>query len=96
MAGTQIDLAAARLLARDVDGARDSIDTVLQLTPADRNAALVGRMSAVGQMLSSSGSSKLGAGHSLLEEVKAWLDDTASEPLPTGLGRGGSRVRDPG
>src|SRR6266508_906185 len=76
--GLRIDVSAARVLRRDLDGARDALRPVLELEPARRNAALAGRMTAVKARLSSPEWTRTPSAIDLVEEIHTWASATAA------------------
>lgn len=81
--GIRIDIASARLLGRNLDGASDSLRPVLDLNPTMRNAALVGRLTSVRVMLRTPSWTRVSAARDLAEVIDQWMSDTAAVPLPT-------------
>jgi hypothetical protein len=80
--GIRIDIASARLLSRDLDGASDSLRPVLGLDPAMRNTALIGRLKSVRVMLGTPTWARVSAARDLAEVIDQWTSDTAAVPLP--------------
>jgi tetratricopeptide (TPR) repeat protein len=81
--GIRIDIASARLIGRDLDGASDSLRPVLGLDAAQRNTALVGRLKSVRVTLGSPRLARVTAARDLAEVIDQWTSDTAAVPLPT-------------
>jgi hypothetical protein len=80
--GLRIDVATARLLRIDVDGARHALGPVLTLEPAKRNSALVGRMSVMRAELSASRWTRDSVADDLLSTIDDWLRHSAAGHLP--------------
>ena len=80
MNGTRIDVAAARLLRRDLYGAQDALGPVLELEPSKRNAALTGRIVGVRRRLSAPDWDNTGEARELVEQIDHWTADTAAAP----------------
>jgi len=78
--GTRIDVAAARLLRRDLYGAQDALGPVLELEPSKRNAALTGRIVGVRRRLSAPDWDNTGEARELVEQIDHWTADTAAAP----------------
>jgi hypothetical protein len=82
--GLRIDVSTARVLRRDLDGAQEVLKPVLELEPAKRNAALVGRMSAVRAELSSPSWQRASAAVDLVGDLDQWSSHTAAAHPPVG------------
>jgi hypothetical protein len=80
--GLRIDVATARLLRIDVDGARHALGPVLTLEPAKRNSALIGRMSVMRAELSASRWTRDSVADDLLSTIDDWLRHSAAGHLP--------------
>ncbi|KAB8172350.1 hypothetical protein [Microbispora catharanthi] len=78
-ASASVDLAAARLLADDTDGAADALAPVLALHPDKRVEGLVKRMGQVRASLASVASHEAG---SLAERIEVFSAETATLALP--------------
>ncbi|MCT9931861.1 hypothetical protein N5079_16750 [Planotetraspora sp. A-T 1434] len=74
-----VDLAAARLLADDIDGAADALAPVFALKPDGRVEGLVKRMGQVRASLASVPSHDAGA---LADRIEAFSTETATRMLP--------------
>jgi hypothetical protein len=79
--GTQIDIAAARLHMNDRDGARDALQSVLDLPVEKRNVSLTGRIAKVRNLLSLPPWNDDPEAHALADDVTAWAAETSARPL---------------
>jgi hypothetical protein len=79
--GTLIDIAAARLLMMDLDGAIATLRPVLSLPPAKRNVSLTGRFARVRNYLFEPGGDKDPQACQLRDEISQWLAETSAQPL---------------
>lgn len=80
--GLRIDVSAARLCREDVEGTADALTPVLELEPAKRNAALVGRMSSLRSQLSRGRWSKANSAVGLAAAIDDWSEHTAAAHPP--------------
>ena len=78
--GTRIDVAAARLLRRDLDGASEVLEPVLALEPTKRNAALTGRIIGVRHQLDAPEWTRTSDARDLTAQIDEWTSDTAAAP----------------
>lgn len=80
--GIRINIASARLLSRDLDGASDSLRPVLALNPAMRNTALIGRLKSTREILGTPIWAQVSGARDLTEGIDQWTSNTAAAPLP--------------
>jgi hypothetical protein len=73
--GVRIDLASARLLRHDVDGAEECLDEVLALPAALRNMSLSGRLVRVDQTLESQQWNNNAQARHFAERIRTWLEE---------------------
>ncbi|MFC0860924.1 XRE family transcriptional regulator [Sphaerimonospora cavernae] len=78
-ASASVDLAAARLLAGDIDGAADALSPVFALRPDRRVEGLVKRVGQVRSSLASIPSRQAGV---LMEKIEDFTTETATRALP--------------
>ena len=79
--GTLIDIAAARLLMNDQDGAGAALQPVLSLPPAKRNVSLAGRLTRVRDLLPAQQGRDASPAAQLREQITQWLAETSTRPL---------------
>ncbi|MFG3557775.1 hypothetical protein ACGGAQ_25680 [Micromonospora sp. NPDC047557] len=79
--GTNIDMAAAHLHMRDLDGAAEALRTVLALPPQRRNVSLTGRLARLERLLNEAPGSGDAEARRLADQIAVWLSETSSRPL---------------
>jgi len=70
--GVRIDMASARLLNHDLDGAAEALQQVLDLPTSLRNMSLSGRLTRAGQALTSPPWANDAQAHQFAEAIRAW------------------------
>lgn len=79
--GLRIDVAAARTLQSDLDGAREILRPVLALEPERRNAALTGRMRSVRKQLLTPRWERVADASELLGAIDEWVERSRSSSV---------------
>lgn len=79
--GTNIDMAAAHLHMRALDGAAEALRTVLVLPPEKRNVSLTGRLARVEGLLREAPWNGDADARFLADQIAVWLSETSARPL---------------
>ncbi|MGH3712908.1 MAG: hypothetical protein ACRDT4_05530 [Micromonosporaceae bacterium] len=80
------DLAAARLLAGDFDGAEDALSPLWSLPPHERREGLTHRVRQAGALLAGNDYRELSVADSLAERIEDYAATSVVRALPTGTG----------